>query len=37
MLGREYPVIYYRPNPEYSRMLITPGNFQHFEKEFPHT
>lgn len=35
MLDYEYPIIYYRPDPEYSRMLITPENFENFEKEFP--
>jgi|GEM_PF-3065522 len=35
MLDYEYPVIYYRPNPEYSRLLITPKNFEKFDKEFP--
>jgi hypothetical protein len=31
----EYPVIYYRPDPEYSRVLITPENFKKFDEEFP--
>lgn len=33
MLNHIYPVIYYRPDPLYSRMLITPEQFKKFGKE----
>ncbi len=35
MLNYEYTVIYYNPDPEYSRLLIKPEHFEKFEKEFP--
>lgn len=37
LLNYEYPVIYYNPDPNYSRMLTTPEHFKKFKKVFPNS